>query len=209
MKKRNRIQKLVALAIAGGLVLTGCGERNVGTDGSSLTTDQTTDPVTSDTLYVEKVGNLPADFILGMDASCVPALEASGVKYYDHDGVEKNVYEILSENGINYIRVRVWNDPYDAAGNGYGGGNCDIENAVAIGKCATEYGMKLLVNFHQLPAGFDTQFAVKVFAVEFQCIFLDRQLFHDHIGGQALHIAIVKRLLFWGQIGKTRQKQLH
>lgn len=148
MKKRNRIQKLVALAIAGGLVLTGCGERNVGTDGSSLTTDQTTDPVTSDTLYVEKVENLPEDFILGMDASCVPALEASGVKYYDHNGVEKNVYEILSENGINYIRVRVWNDPYDADGNGYGGGNCDIENAVAIGKCATEYGMKLLVNFH-------------------------------------------------------------
>ena len=31
------------------------------------------------TLYVNKVENLPEDFILGMDASCVPALEASGV----------------------------------------------------------------------------------------------------------------------------------
>jgi arabinogalactan endo-1,4-beta-galactosidase len=44
--------------------------------------------------------------------------------------------------------VRVWNDPFDKNGNGYGGGNCDIENAIAIGKRATEYGMKLLVNFH-------------------------------------------------------------
>ena len=104
--------------------------------------------VTSDSLYVQKVENLPADFIMGMDASCVPALENGGVKYYDHDGTEKDVYRILSENGINYIRVRVWNDPFDAAGNGYGGGNCDIDNAVAIGKRATAYGMKLLVDFH-------------------------------------------------------------
>ena len=148
MKKRNRIQKLVALAIAGGLVLTGCGERNVGTDGSSLTTDQTTDPVTSDTLYVEKVENLPADFILGMDASCVPALEASGVKYYDYDGNEADVFETLAKSGYNYIRVRVWVDPYDKDGNGYGGGNCDINTAVEIGKRATKYGMKLLVDFH-------------------------------------------------------------
>ncbi len=104
--------------------------------------------ISSESLYVEKVENLPEDFILGMDASCVPALEKGGVKYYDHQGVEKDVYQILRENGINYIRVRVWNDPFDSDGNGYGGGNCDIENAIEIGKRATEQGMKLLVNFH-------------------------------------------------------------
>ena len=104
--------------------------------------------LSSDTLYVEKVENLPDDFIMGMDASCVPALEASGVKYYDHDGNEKDVYQILAENGVNYIRVRIWNDPFDKDGNGYGGGNCDIENAIAVGKRATQYGLKLLVNFH-------------------------------------------------------------
>ena len=104
--------------------------------------------VSSDSLYVKKVENLSDNFIMGMDASCVPSLEAGGVKYYDHSGSEKDVYEILSENGINYIRVRIWNDPYDKNGNGYGGGNCDIDNAVEIGKRATENGMKLLVNFH-------------------------------------------------------------
>lgn len=104
--------------------------------------------MTSDSLYVKKVENLPDSFIMGMDASCVPSLEASGVKYYDFDGSEKDVYDILSENGINYIRVRVWNDPFDADGNGYGGGNCDINNAIEVGKRATQYGMKLLVNFH-------------------------------------------------------------
>ena len=99
-------------------------------------------------LYVQKVENLPEDFIFGMDASCVPALEKSGVKYYDFDGNEADVFKVLADNGITHIRVRIWNDPFDAQGNGYGGGNCDIENAVEIGKRATQYGMKLLVNFH-------------------------------------------------------------
>ena len=126
------------------LLLAGCG-----TGKENAVKLETTEPaVTSDTLVVEKVENLPADFILGMDASCVPALEKSGVRYYDHEGQEKDVYRILSENGINYIRVRIWNDPFDGAGNGYGGGNCDIHNAVTIGKRATENGMKLLVDFH-------------------------------------------------------------
>jgi arabinogalactan endo-1,4-beta-galactosidase len=99
-------------------------------------------------LYVEKVENMPSDFILGMDASCVPALEDAGVKYYDFDGNETDVYTVLRMNGINYIRVRVWKDPFDSEGRGYGGGNCDIQNAVEIGKRATANGMKLLVNFH-------------------------------------------------------------
>lgn len=104
--------------------------------------------VTSDTLYVPRIEGMTEAFILGMDASIVPSLEAGGVRYYDFDGKEKDVFEILSENGINYIRVRVWVDPYDGSGRGYGGGNCDIGTALAIGKRATRYGMKLLVDFH-------------------------------------------------------------
>ena len=99
-------------------------------------------------LYVKKIENLPEDFIFGMDASCVIALEESGVKYYNFDGEEEDVFKILADNGVNYIRVRIWNDPYDKDGNGYGGGNCDIDKAVLIGQRATKYGMKLLVNFH-------------------------------------------------------------
>ena len=87
-------------------------------------------------------------FILGMDASCVPSLEKGGVQYYNKEGQAQDVFQILAEAGINYIRVRVWNDPYDENGNGYGGGNCDLQNALEIGKRATQYGMKLLVDFH-------------------------------------------------------------
>ena len=137
MKKNSGI-RFLAMVLLAAMVLAACSP---GPARKEIN-------VTSDSLYVQKVENLPDDFIMGMDASCVPALENSDVKYYDFDGTEKDVYEILSDNGINYIRVRVWNDPFDANGNGYGGGNCDIENAIAIGKRATKAGMKLLVNFH-------------------------------------------------------------
>lgn len=127
----------VAAAVCTLACLAGCGNKKIEAK-----------PIPSDTLYVEKVENLPEDFILGMDSSQVPALEAAGVKYYDFDGNEKDVFQILAESGINYIRVRVWVDPFDSEGNGYGGGNCNIDTAVEIGKRATEYGMKLLVDFH-------------------------------------------------------------
>ena len=102
----------------------------------------------SGALYVKKVENLPEDFILGMDVSSILAEEASGVKYYDFNGNETDLFRLLADNGINYIRVRIWNNPWDDAGNGFGGGNCDIRNAVEIGKRATACGMKLLADFH-------------------------------------------------------------
>ncbi len=104
--------------------------------------------ISSDSLYVTKVNNLNDDFIFGMDVSSVLSLENGGVKYYDFDGKETDLFQVLALNGVNYIRVRVWNDPFDANGNGYGGGNCDINTAVEIGKRATKAGQKLLVDFH-------------------------------------------------------------
>ena len=142
MAHRTKTGTLLAVLAALSVLLAACSA----TPGKETPSMDNTPA--SNSLYVEKVENLPEDFIMGMDASCVPALEASGVKYYDYDGTEKDVYQILSENGINYIRVRVWNNPFDGSGNGYGGGNCDIDNAIAVGKRATQYGMKLLVNFH-------------------------------------------------------------
>ena len=122
-------------------LLAGCGETEI---KSVIPTQK----IQGSSLYVKKVENIPEDFIMGMDASSVLAQEASGVKYYNFEGQEQDVFKTLAESGVNYIRVRIWNDPFDENGNGYGGGNCTIDTAVEIGKRATQYGMKLLVNFH-------------------------------------------------------------
>ncbi|MDO4940765.1 MAG: glycosyl hydrolase 53 family protein [Erysipelotrichaceae bacterium] len=102
----------------------------------------------SDEIYVRKIEKLSDDFIMAADISSIISLENSGVKFYDYDNNEQDIFKTLAQNGINYIRVRVWNDPYDSNGNGYGGGNCDINNALEIGKRANQYGMKLIVDFH-------------------------------------------------------------
>lgn len=105
------------------------------------------EPVRSD-IYVQKVEGLSDDFMMGADISSLISLENSGVKFYDFEGNEADAISVMAESGVNYIRVRIWNDPYDAEGNGYGGGNCDVDTAIEIGKRATANGMKLFLDFH-------------------------------------------------------------
>ena len=139
--EKTKKRALTAVLLAAALLLAACGS-------AASAPKEEKHTVSSETLYVKKEENLPEDFILGMDVSSVLAEERSGVRYYDFDGTEKDLFAILAENGINMIRVRVWNDPYDSAGRGYGGGNNDIDAAVEIGRRATANGMKLLVDFH-------------------------------------------------------------
>lgn len=158
--------RLLTLGLSAGLImgsLSGCG--NQGQDaGSSDTlavstatasagvTDITAFPMPEgpeeSTIYVEPVDGISDDFYRGMDASAVLALENSGVKYYNFDGEEQDVFMTLAQAGVNYIRLRVWNDPYDENGNGYGGGNNDVATAISLGQRATQYGMKVCIDFH-------------------------------------------------------------
>ena len=155
---KRRIPLLLA-ALALPLLLCACGSAATAPDAPAAETPApaataepapvpaTPEPIES-SLYVKAVENLPDDFILGMDVSSLLAEEASGVRYYDFNGQERDLMEILAENGLTHIRVRVWNDPYDASGRGYGGGNCDIDCSCALGARAAKAGLKLIVDFH-------------------------------------------------------------
>lgn len=84
--------------------------------------------------------------IRGVDVSSIISIENAGVKFYNENGQEQDIFRVLSDNGVNYIRIRVWNEPNDGNGHTYGGGNNDVKVAGQIGKRASEYGMKLLVD---------------------------------------------------------------
>ncbi len=99
-------------------------------------------------LYLPRVEGLAEDFVMGMDVSSVLSLEKGGVTFKDRSGQEKDLFVLLKENGIDCVRVRVWVDPFDSSGRGYGGGNCDLKNAVEIGRRAAAAGQTLLVDFH-------------------------------------------------------------
>ena len=141
----KRVKKIMSIITVSALMLGSLAACGNGGGSSASGISKVTG---SDSLYVRKIENLTDDFIMGMDVSSVLAEEASGVKYYGYDGKEQDIFLTLAQSGINYIRVRVWNDPFDKDGNGFGGGNCTIDTAVEIGKRASKCGMKLLVDFH-------------------------------------------------------------
>lgn len=94
---------------------------------------------------------LAKDFITGADLSSYIALKESGVVFKDLSGdalSDEEFFEMLAEGGTNWVRIRIWNDPYDSNGNGYGGGNSDLEKAVELGQLATGAGMRVLIDFH-------------------------------------------------------------
>ncbi|MCD8382034.1 MAG: glycosyl hydrolase 53 family protein, partial [Clostridiales bacterium] len=103
-------------------------------------------------INVDKVSGLSDDFIMGMDISSIISEFNSGVVYYDFDGNKiDNITDFctfLAECGVTTIRVRVWNDPYDADGNSYGGGNNDVATAVKIAEGCAAAGLSMLIDFH-------------------------------------------------------------
>ena len=111
MKKRWTVLLLAAM------MLFGCAGTKIAVENAIPG-----EKIEGSTLYVKKVEDLPDGFIMGMDASSVIAEEQSGVKYRNFAGEEQDVFKTLAENGVTHIRVRVWNDPFDAEGRGYGGG---------------------------------------------------------------------------------------
>jgi len=119
--------------------------------------ESTAEPVKNTGIDVTRIDGLSGDFICGADISSIKSEYESGARYYDFNGRElfyapgegqKGFFSFLKECGINWVRIRVWNDPYDEEGNGYGGGNNDLEAAKEIGKLATDAGLRVLIDFH-------------------------------------------------------------
>lgn len=99
---------------------------------------------------VGQINGLSGDFFKGVDISSVLALEESGVQFKYLDGTNGDIFDILSGAGVNYVRLRIWNNPYDSQYpyKGYGGGNCTLYTAKVLGRRATQAGMKVFVDFH-------------------------------------------------------------
>jgi beta-galactosidase len=85
--------------------------------------------------------------ILGADISFLPELEDRGMKFQDK-GQKKDVIEILKAHGINYIRLRIFNDPSTAKGYSPGKGYCDLEHTKQMAARIKKAGMKFLLDFH-------------------------------------------------------------
>lgn len=85
--------------------------------------------------------------ILGIDASTYLEELEHGAKYLDGD-VEIDPLDAFAANGVDYMRIRVWNQPFSPAGEPYLAGSCDIEHYIRLAALAKGKGYRLLMDFH-------------------------------------------------------------
>ncbi|WP_405152972.1 glycosyl hydrolase 53 family protein [Paenibacillus sp. FSL K6-0108] len=83
-----------------------------------------------------------SDFVRGVDISTLTAIEDNGGYYLDSNGAERDLLDILKDRGVNYVRLRLWNDPQKS--NGYN----DKEDVIRLAQRVKEKGMKVLLDFH-------------------------------------------------------------
>ena len=136
MKFRRFLAAALAAAIAFPAAVSG-GAPVTFTDAASI-------PAVTFTNFDSRING--GEPIRGVDISSVISLEEAGMKFYDDNGNEADIFKVLADHGVNYIRVRIWNEPHDDNGNSYGGGHSDLETAAKIGKRAADNGMKLLAD---------------------------------------------------------------
>lgn len=99
-------------------------------------------------IIINPVINLREDFAMGVDASMIHTVEQNGGVYYNEDGQEQDVFQIMSANGVNFFRVRIWNSPRNLFGDVYGGGSVDTAQAILMSKRAQAANMNIMVDLH-------------------------------------------------------------
>ncbi|MCD1655145.1 glycosyl hydrolase 53 family protein [Treponema zuelzerae] len=138
---------IYALCI-GAVAFAGCASSGVSSGNAAASLPVYSGNPEEGELFVEKIEGLPAAFLRGVDVSSVLALEKSGVVFRDKAGNPQDLFVTLRDSGVNSIRIRVWNNPFDDQGRGFGGGNCDIDAAIVMGRRAAAAGLPVLLDFH-------------------------------------------------------------
>jgi arabinogalactan endo-1,4-beta-galactosidase len=83
-----------------------------------------------------------AQFANGADIGWLSQMEASGYKFYNDSGIEKDCMQILKEKGINSLRFRVWVNPTAT------GGWCGKKDVATMALRAKNMGFRIMIDFH-------------------------------------------------------------
>ena len=84
-------------------------------------------------------------FKKGVDISSIPELVDAGVSFYDAEGVRRDIFDILKENNINSVRLRIWNEPGNVPeSKGY----CSLVYTLEMAHKIKKYGMHFVLDFH-------------------------------------------------------------
>lgn len=92
----------------------------------------------TDTIFDRKLHE--QDFAFGADISFVSQMESWNTVWRNKEGIAKDIFEILKEQGINNVRLRVWVNP--------AGGWCGKNDVVKLARRAHAKGMGIMLCFH-------------------------------------------------------------
>jgi len=97
-------------------------------------------------------------FAKGADVGWLSEMDAAGTKFYDKDGQPRDCLQILKDEGINAIRLRVWVNP----AKGWSG----QDDVVKMAKRAAGMGFRIMIDFHYSDGWADPQHQPKPAAWE-------------------------------------------
>ena len=95
------------------------------------------------TLSMGAAAQTTETFARGADISWCTEMESQGVKFYNTNGNETEICQLMKQIGMNAIRLRVWVNPE----NGYGPW-CDIADLLVKARRVQAQGLDLMIDFH-------------------------------------------------------------
>ena len=97
--------------------------------------------------------DLGTDFLRGGDVSMLNYVEGLGAKFYTADDTQKDPLDIMTENGCNIVRLRLYNNP--GASVTYGGntykvpeGYLNDADVLNLARRVKEKGLRIELSFH-------------------------------------------------------------
>ena len=91
---------------------------------------------------------VPADWVRGADISNCWEVEQYGGKFKDTEGRVDDIMKILIDNGVNYVRLRLWVEPEKVKNHYPGDGKTKMDVIKVIAARAKAAGMKFLLAYH-------------------------------------------------------------
>ena len=104
-------------------------------------------------LGVVAAASVARPYIVGVDISWILEDESLGATYY-HDGKKQDVFDILADHGVNFIRVRTFvNSCVGYATESYSGASssvcwCDLDHTIQLAKRIKAHNMGFFLDFH-------------------------------------------------------------
>ncbi len=92
--------------------------------------------------------NPDAPRVKGADISSLLEVEECGGRFFDGSADAEDLLAILKRHGVNLVRLRLWNDPYDEKGHPYGAGTNDLPRTMELAGRCKALDLPWLLDFH-------------------------------------------------------------